>query len=68
MSASYNMPWLRYFRHYLMYKYVFTKKLKLDFAIEDAANATLCTSDDLREQDQVATANLSTFSLTVMHR
>ena len=36
-----------------MYKYVFTKKLKLDFAIEDTANAIQGISDDSREQDQV---------------
>ena len=26
---------IRYFRHYLMYKYVFTQKMKMEFVIED---------------------------------
>ncbi|KAJ3411009.1 hypothetical protein HDV05_002917 [Chytridiales sp. JEL 0842] len=40
-----------YFRHYLMYKYVFTKKVKLDFAIENAVEPVLVSASSTVDVD-----------------
>lgn len=43
-----------YFRHYLMYKYAFTKKIKLDFAVRNADFTPKSTS--VENLSKVATA------------